>query len=134
MKLVLKRIAFNPKQTYGVILRKDNDTYSKPLFVTLEDAWNNNASDVSCIPEGLYLCHRITSPHFGEVFEVGNVPNRTHILFHAGNSDVDTHGCILLGTSFDVSCDRIMQSQAAVFAFMSMLKNEDSFSLEIQGS
>lgn len=132
MKLVLKRFIFNPKQTYGVLYKKEGEMYSKPLFVTLEDPNNNNAPNESCIPAGEYLCHKVLSPKFGDTFEVTGVANRTHILFHKGNYESDTKGCILLGTGFAVSYDMITGSAAAMWEFMQMLRGEDYFSLEIK--
>ena len=64
---------------------------------TLEDPDLDNQVNVSCIPEGVYLCKRVKSPRFGDTFEITKVPGRTHILFHAGNTQEDTHGCVLLG-------------------------------------
>ena len=71
---------------------------SGELFcTTLEPKDADNKENISCIPTGYYHCKRINSPRFGNVFEVSKVPNRTHILFHAGNTDDNTSGCILLG-------------------------------------
>lgn len=50
------------------------------------------------IPAGTYPIGMHDSPHFGRVLpELLNVPGRSCILLHQGNTDVDTHGCILVG-------------------------------------
>jgi len=72
-----------------------------PFCLTLERKWLNNKKGDSCIPNGIYLCKRITSPKFGNTFEITNVPNRTEILFHKGNIVDDSHGCIILGEQFE---------------------------------
>jgi len=94
-----------------------------PEFVTLEEAWRNNERKVSCIPAGRYTVKRVLSPKFGATFEVCDVPERSHILFHAGNTHKDTLGCILLGTTWGkVGGDpAVLQSKAAFQRFMLMM-------------
>ena len=70
----------------------------KQLFCsTLEPMELDNQKNLSCIPAQPYLVRPVESPRFGGVFEVQNVPGRSHILFHAGNFVASTEGCILLG-------------------------------------
>lgn len=93
--IVLKRIAENEEGTYGVIIQ-DN----QPICVTLERQWHNNQPDISCIPPGAYKCQKYSSEKFKDVWEITNVPNRTAILIHSGNSMQDTHGCVIVGREF----------------------------------
>lgn len=52
------------------------------------------------IPAGTYTIGMHDSPHFGRVLpELLNVPGRSCILIHPGNTDADTKGCILVGRS-----------------------------------
>ena len=95
-QMTLKRIASNPSRTFGVLIDNDGD----PFAVTLEDPWNGNEVNISCIPFGKYLCKKRHSPRFGDTYEVKDVQGRTHILFHKGNTEEDTHGCILIGEEF----------------------------------
>ena len=65
----------------GVLMYKD-----APLCVTLERPWVNNEPEISCIPEGEYICFkRLSQRAKGMTFEVGGVPGRSAILFHPGN-------------------------------------------------
>ncbi len=64
---------------------------------TLEPYEYGNTVSKSCIPEGQYECRKIISPSFGDTFEVCHVPNRSHVLFHKGNTKNNTEGCIILG-------------------------------------
>lgn len=96
MKLLLNRLTTIGNATVGNLIIPD---LSYPLW-TLEDLWRDNGRRISCIPEGDYKC----VPHgwsggvkFKNVWEVLNVPHRSAILFHAGNTDKDTSGCILVG-------------------------------------
>lgn len=81
--------------TFG-ILKINKEAYC----VTLEPADELNAQNISSIPAQQYTCYRVQSPKFGNTFEVSNVPNRTKVLFHAGNTIEHTHGCILLAEHF----------------------------------
>lgn len=52
---------------------------------SLELPWRDNLPKVSCIPPGTYECRLVLSPKFGRVYEVKNVPNRSHVLIHSAN-------------------------------------------------
>jgi|SRR3972149_2066779 len=92
----LVRISLISDGTFGVLL--DGDI---PFALTVERPWLNNQRGVSCIPEGLYTCRRVDSPKFGNTFEVSNVADRSEILFHKGNIDDDSRGCIIIGEQFE---------------------------------
>lgn len=93
MRLV--RIAQSSDGTFGV-LTKDN----MPLCVTLEDPWNDNKKQISCIPAGAYTCIRHNGGKYQKVWEIVKVPNRSSILIHNGNTTDDTIGCVLVGRYF----------------------------------
>jgi hypothetical protein len=63
---------------------------------TLELPWRDNQDNISCIPNGFYDLKKITSPHFGTVYEIVDVKDRDDILIHSGNNVEDTLGCILV--------------------------------------
>lgn len=128
-EVILHRIAYKPYATYGILMENE-----QPWMLTLEDPWNNNAPFKSCIPIGHYHCRRINSPKFGDTFEVVNVPGRSHILFHAGNTWEDTEGCILLGSRWDQVDGKtvIRDSRAALLKFMERMRGYDAFNLNIR--
>ena len=92
---VLLRIARTQDGVFGVLIQG-----SKPFAVTLEPEDRDNQKGISCIPEGMYYCEPWDSPKFGKTYEVLNVPNRTKILIHSGNTEDDSKGCILVAESF----------------------------------
>jgi hypothetical protein len=79
-----------------------------PFVLTLERPWADNQQNVSCIPAGRYRCRKLRSPKFGSTYEICDVPGRTHVLFHAGNTIEDTAGCILVGEEFSGTWDAPM--------------------------
>lgn len=128
--LKLVRVATGLDGTFGVLLKD-----GVPLCVTLELPWKQNERNVSCIPEGRYQIFPVDSPRFGDTFQVGSVPGRTNILFHAGNTIGDTSGCILLGTSYGFSYVEqqpgIRSSRIALGKFMRALGDTKLADLEI---
>jgi hypothetical protein len=65
---------------------------------TLELPWLANAAGVSCIPVGKYRCIFSMSARWKKLMpELLNVPGRSSIRIHGGNTTADTEGCILLG-------------------------------------
>ena len=102
-----------PTEAKGVNLLIIRDTFTKEstigkLFIngesfcdTLENPYINNERNISCIPEGSYKV-RLRLPRESATRDylhllVQNVPNRSYILFHIGNTAKDTSGCILVG-------------------------------------
>ena len=65
--------------------------------VTLENPDIVNKKNISSIPAQQYLCRKVESPKWRETYEITDVPDRTHVLFHPGNLVEHTEGCIILG-------------------------------------
>jgi hypothetical protein len=99
--------------------------FNKEVFcVTLEPSDEENAPFISSIPAQQYFCVRVTSPRWGETFEVLNVPERDHVLFHPGNRTRDTEGCIIVAEHFGkLGVDRAVLNSGVTFAaFMRRLE------------
>lgn len=118
------------------LIRFQSDSYStigvlkygrKVLCWSLELPWRSNELGVSCIPEGVYDCRKVKSEKFGDVVYVSNVPGRTGILIHSGNSVTDTRGCILVG--FDTDGRFVSNSRLALGRLLNNLP--DKFKLSI---
>lgn len=84
---------YHPEATVGILL----DPSGLKLCVTLELPWLNNASDISCIPEGVYNVIPYQSPTKGNVWMLQNVHDRKDIEIHSGNDINDVRGCLLVG-------------------------------------
>lgn len=124
--LTLRRIAQSGMGTFGVILNGNI-----PICISCEDPWNDNKKGISCIPEGIYKVRRYSGTKYKNVFEITNVPNRSAILIHWGNTMKDTEGCILLGKFFG-SIDGIpavIESKLAFDKFSQIVP--DTFDLKI---
>jgi hypothetical protein len=114
--------------TFGVLLHDD-----LPFCVTLERPWLNNIPFKSCVPGNMtYECKRISSPKFGNTFEVVMPEGspRSHILFHKGNKMADSSGCLLIADCYDGV--GVMRSTPAFMEFLDKLRDCDSFYLNIQ--
>lgn len=110
----------------------------------LEEEDFSNQRNISCIPPGTYLCKRRRYHRGGyETFEVTNVPNRTAILIHIGNTEEATEGCLLIGQTFgrlqvkDEDTGKaetkiaVLSSGVAFRAFMQSMVGVEEFNLEI---
>ena len=123
--LELIRLEEGDQGTFGVL------RIQKELFcVTLEPTDNLNELGKSSIPAQQYRCKRHNSIRFGETYLVMNVPGRTGILFHPGNTVHDSAGCILLGQYKDkLLGDRAILNSGQTFrSFMELLKDFDILS------
>lgn len=114
--------------TFGVL------KLNKQVFCwTLEPRDEENAQDISSIPAQQYDCRRYSSEKYPYTFQVMDVPGRSNVLFHAGNTDDDTAGCILLGETLGkLSGDRAILNSGRTFdRFMAVLEDFDELSLTI---
>ena len=70
------------------------------------------------IPTGMYPVTLQVSPHFKHIMpRVQNVPGFDGVLFHSGNTPLDTLGCILVG--FNDSVGMLSNSRDAYMSFAS---------------
>ena len=91
--IYLRRFDMDNNNCLGV-WRQDDLEF--PLF-TCELPWRQNAVFNSCIPRGIYILEPIISSKFGNCFSVEQVAGRSKIRVHAGNTYLNTLGCILIG-------------------------------------
>lgn len=95
------------------------------LCDTLELPYRNNAEFVSRIPAGLFGLVWQWSKRFRAFrWHVTDVPNRSAIEIHSGNTLKDTVGCILVGLSRIVTPDSyfVLQSLDALSVFDDAMK------------
>ena len=96
INLLLIRDTFSKKSTIGELFLN-----GERICDTLENPWQDNQRNISCIPEGIYpvrlrLARESASRDYLHLL-VQDVPDRDWILFHRGNYPKDTSGCILVG-------------------------------------
>jgi len=103
INLLLIRNTFSKKSTVGELFLN-----GERICDTLENPWQDNQRNISCIPEGVYPV-RLRLPRESGTRDyihllVKDVKDRDYILIHIGNTAKDTSGCILvgLGTEQDV--------------------------------
>lgn len=138
IKLRLERTKICREGAFGVLV----DEFRDVVAYTLEHAYAVTSFGMDHLgspdlylpklPDGTYLCkrgiHKLTHSTI-ETFEVTNVPGHSGILFHTGNSEQDSDGCILLGqTAYE---DRLYNSKTAFATFMRLLNTETEFTLEV---
>ena len=96
INLLLLRDTFTDESTLGELFLN-----GERFCDTLELPYRDNLRSISCIPLGVYKV-RLRLPRESATREyihllVKDVKDRSHILFHRGNSAKDTRGCILVG-------------------------------------
>lgn len=120
MTLELQRLTQDPQATVGEI-----SIWGVHECWSLEPAPASLAPDLDhpCIPAGSYKVDILFSPHFRRMVpHVLNVPGRSEIEIHSGNTPDDTHGCILVGQT--KRGDSIQSSILALAALQSKIAGE----------
>jgi hypothetical protein len=89
--------------------------YEGDVFYTVERPWLDNQQNISCIPTGTYQLGRVNSPKFGPgTWEIQDVPNRSNILLHAGNTQNDVSGCLAVGLGVFGQLQGVSTSRQAI--------------------
>lgn len=133
MDLILNR---NLHKNYG-IFGEITDINGNHICDTLEHAYDDGdiGGFIAKIPPGTYICERgkhcLSNGVFFETFEVTGVANHTGLLFHKGNFNNDSEGCILLGDSTDG--ELLIDSGDAFKRFMILQNGCDEFKLQVNG-
>lgn len=125
-KLILTRIDQSASGTFGSLCDEANNQ----VAVTCERPDNGNQK-MGCIPTGAYQVIVFNSPSKGRDFLVQNVPARSMIEIHKGNTIKDTEGCILVGATFG-SVNGMKGILNSSITLQNMLRSfPQGFSLEI---
>jgi len=118
MKLTLKRDTFTATTTIGRLY-----VDGKFECYTLEDVVRPNGVKVygeTAIPEGTYEVIITLSQRFGKLMPLlKDVPMFEGIRIHPGNTNKDTHGCILVGLV--KAHEKILSSRSAYDALFQKL-------------
>ena len=135
MNFILKRIHYGDNFTVGHLI-----VNSEVICLTLEDKVREEDGQpvsewkiphVTAIPKGIYIVTKTFSPKFGKVMPLLNdVPGYSGVRIHPGNSDVDTDGCILVGTSWDGKNDWIVGSTSAFNKLLPLLGDQSTIQIE----
>ncbi len=110
----------------------------KPEYRDAPQAW------LPKVPPGVFYCRRgVHQLHHGdpfETFEVTGVVGHSGILFHRGNFNEDSEGCLLTG-EYSTSapnpkaggkvCDLVVNTVPAFEAFLKATTGVDIFELEV---
>lgn len=126
MNLTLHRRNKTEAGIFGDIWAEDGSF----ICVTLEHSYDFQPK----LPQGIYTCkrglHRLA--HMKEpfeTFEILDVPGHSDILFHVGNYNRDSDGCVLIGIEFGDKM--ITESRVAFQEFMDLQKGIDTFTLTV---
>lgn len=116
LKLTLVRWPSTAKSTSGLLY-----VDGKFFCYTLEDTEREvKIMHETCIPKGVYMVILSMSNRFKKILPLLlDVPNFEGIRIHAGNTDKDTSGCILVGLTR--TTDFIGKSMEAKTALMEIL-------------
>lgn len=128
MNLTLQRTDFREDGIFSK-LSSANDQ----IAVTLEHSYDNKPK----VPDGQYRCvrgiHQLEHGGQFETFEVTGVAGHSGILFHVGNYNQDSEGCILLGQDISKGASWMISNSKATFdKFMELQKGLNDFVLIVR--
>lgn len=133
------RLTRKSAHLYGVIGEITPLNGGDVICVTLEHAYKDRDSFSPKLAPGTYACkkgtHKLSNLNPFEAFEIQNVPRFqgapvSGILFHKGNYNNDSEGCVLLGSKIGTGC--ILDSSAAFEKFMSLQNQCDEFTVVVE--
>lgn len=89
--------------------------------------------DTTFIKPGCYECNRYHSEKYPDTFEI-MVPGHSKVLFHIGNTEQHTKGCVLLGQEVGYIDGKraVTESGNAFTDFMKVMGNDQCFKLFVE--
>lgn len=135
--MILTRLEYLSSGIFGTLSTDDGVL----ICQTLEHSYpvcipsSIQASYAPKLPKGIYTCLRgehllkgMAHPFI--TFEVTGVPGHTGILFHRGNLNADSEGCILLGMERESNVE-VLGSKIAFNTFLNLLGSVETFQLTV---
>lgn len=134
MNLLLSRKQRTADGIFGTL---ENESFS---CVTLEHAYEGAGGWIPKIPKGTYTCRRGLHRLHGmteafETFEITGVEGHSDLLFHWGNFNKDSEGCVLLGDALakngPTGTQMILHSRDTFAKFMRLQDGVEEFQLVV---
>ena len=139
MNLTLTRYQYGHDGIFGELEGGPFHCYSCERAYPMVDTVNGH-NVYAKVPQGSYKCERgFHTLHDGqrfETFEIMGVTGHTGLLFHRGNADTDSQGCVLLGEEIGQYADdthMLIYSAVAFKAFMALQEGIEEFQLTVIG-
>ena len=123
--LTAKTIAIREDGCFSALLWN-----GRPFAVSVERTF---ADMRPIIGEGIYNCRRGFFNRGGyETFEI-LVPGHTDVLFHKGNVETDSEGCVLVAESFGLlsGATAVLDSKGGFNELMQLTAGLDRFTFEV---
>lgn len=134
-EITLIRKSFTNNGVFGELVLE------KHTFFTLERSYLNKSNKIfTKVKDGVYTCkkgiHRLKAegPDF-ETFEIKGVKGHWGILFHVGNYNEDSDGCVLIGLGMGsrMNGDKMITSSKQAFKkFMDLLAEDQEVKLIVR--
>lgn len=126
----LTRLEYNENGIFSELIDSAGNKY-----ITLEHAYKQ--SDGTYLPKitkGVHKCvrgqHQLHSGPPFSTFEITGVPGHSNLLFHVGNYNNDSDGCVLVG--LQRMQDMIAASKLGFKRFMDSLDGINEFTLTVE--
>jgi hypothetical protein len=127
MKFILHRVKIHKNGCFGVLMQNDDP----PFAVTIERTFKPDNEVV--IPFGTHKCTRSTYYKGGyPTYEI-HVEGHSRLLFHKGNLEAHSLGCILVGEDYRMfgNIEGIGNSAGGFKEFMKKANSIDKLDLEV---
>lgn len=137
MNCSLTRKEFRQDGIFGEI----HSEMGELVAVTLEHAYPVLSTFMPKIPPGTYTCRRGMHRLHGmtedfETFEITGILGHTNLLFHWGNFNKDSEGCVLIGDQVaqngSSGSQMILNSRATFKKFMKLQEGVNEFQLVVE--
>lgn len=143
MKLTLSRFDIDADGACGNLHNEDRSfelfTIERTYPTESDIYWQTGQAQFVKLPPGTYTCvrgpHQLANGPKFETFEITGVPGRTGMLFHSGNFETDSEGCVLVGRKMKAdSMGRrfVAESKLGFQDLMKHLEGLNEFTLEVK--
>lgn len=139
MDLILERMKCGDEGCFSYL----KDQLGNQIAVSCTHSYQEGAAWLPKTQPGVYQCvrgrHSLDGVNYFETFEITGVAGHTGILFHPGNTELDSEGCECLGMTFGElvvkgkPMDAVLDSRTAFNLFMNLQEGCDQFELTVKG-
>lgn len=125
--LQMKTVAIRDDGAFSVLLWD-----GQPFAVSVERTFEDGRP---IIRSGLYLCKRDRFHRGGyDTYQI-DVPGHDRVLFHRGNTEADSMGCVIVAESFGILRGRaaVLESRSGFDELMGLARRYNEFFMEVTG-